>query len=117
MKNRTIKINILSGIFIITAFLVVGKYIVSAEGSSPKMAYSKGACIFSHISEKSVEGELRIHGAVFQNSFMCSDLFCFPDTSCCKVNFVDAISASKGSFLIALFKKLRRILSGISRFF
>lgn len=121
MRKRIIKNHILFGVFIIPVFLIFAISSVSAgvdlylktgvdEGNSV-MACSRGADI-------DIRTEVS-QGLVFSitetSYYQASPVPAFSPRR--SENTPSLISASKGSYLNGVFKKLKRMLSGISKLF
>jgi hypothetical protein len=108
MRKRIIKNHILYGIFIIPVFLILALSSVSA-----------GVSLFIKTGI-----DMNIRSDVSQDrAFSISDVSYYRASPAAifvarrSENRLSLISASKGSYLNGVFKKLKRMLSGISKFF
>ena len=108
MRKRIIKNHILLGIFIIQVFLIPATTTVSADVS----LFIKTGVDMNIRTEVSLDRVFSISDVSYYLAIPAAFL-----SASRSENTLSLISASKGSYLNGVFKKLKRILSGISKFY
>jgi hypothetical protein len=130
MRGKIIRNHILFRVFIIPVFLILAVSSVSAESylyrqtsvgeDNSGMACIRGTDSYFHVSRNLAEGKPWMNGINIKTDILRDWAFSLAETSYYRSRPVLAfstISVSMGSSLNSLFKKFKRMLSGISKFF
>jgi hypothetical protein len=130
MRDKNIRNHILFRVFIIPVFLILAVSSVSAESylyqqtgvseNNSGMVCIKGANSYFHVSRNLAERKPWMNGINIKTDILLGWAVSLAETSYYRSRPVPAfstISVSMGSSLNNVFKKLKRMLSGISKFF